>query len=104
MLTIDTIPLYINGKLKVENEKLSPILHSQFSILTLLVLFMQPMAAAATAEFFELKPPRRVLFVLCRHVVTLFALGALQNNVISRHKSQFPVVGGRLSVSDLSDN
>ena len=55
------------------------------------------MAAAATAEFVELKPVRRVLFVLGRHVVALFALCALQNNVISRHKTsvvrcQLPVV------------
>ena len=51
----------------------------------LLILFVQRMAAAATAELFELKPVRRALFVLCRHVVALFALRALQNNVISRH-------------------
>ncbi len=38
---------------------------------------MQPMAAAAAAELVELKPVRRVLFVLGRHVVPLFALGAL---------------------------
>jgi hypothetical protein len=48
---------------------------------------VQRMAAAATAELFELKPVRRALFVLCRHVVALFALRALQNNVISRHKN-----------------
>jgi hypothetical protein len=35
------------------------------------------MTAAAAAKFLELKPVRRVLFVLCRHVVALFALGAL---------------------------
>lgn len=35
------------------------------------------MAAATTAEFFELQPVRRVLFVLGRHVITLFAFGAL---------------------------
>ena len=45
------------------------------------------MAAAATAELFELKPVRRALFVLGRHVVALFALRALQNYVISRHKN-----------------
>jgi hypothetical protein len=35
MLTIDTIPLNINGKLKVENGKINPIfsiLNSPFSI------------------------------------------------------------------------
>jgi hypothetical protein len=48
---------------------------------------MHTVAAAATAKFLKLKPVRRVLFILCRHVVALFALRALQNYVISRHKS-----------------
>ena len=43
------------------------------------------MLAAAAAELIELKPVRRVLFVLRRYVIALFALGALQNDVISRH-------------------
>ena len=43
------------------------------------------MTTAATAEFFKLKPVRSVLFILGRYVVTLFALGALQNNVVPRH-------------------
>ena len=57
---------------------------------------MQLMATAATAKLFKLKPVRRVLFVLCRYVVALFALGALQNNIISWHKSSFgvPPLGG----------
>jgi len=38
---------------------------------------VHPMAAAAAAKLFELEPVWRVLFVLCRHVVALFALGAL---------------------------
>ena len=54
---------------------------------SLFVLSVQTVAAAATAEFIELKPVRRVLFVLCRYVIPLFALGALQYNVISRHNS-----------------
>ncbi len=45
------------------------------------------MATAATAEFLKLKPVRRVLFILRRYVVALLTLGALQNYVISRHKS-----------------
>ena len=87
MLTIDTIPLYINGKLKVEME--NSIRYSPFSILhsQLLVFLMQRVTAAAAAELFELEPVGRVLFVLCRHVVALFALRALQNNVISRHNT-----------------
>jgi hypothetical protein len=47
---------------------------------------MQSMAAAAAAELFELQAARRVLLVLGRHVVALFALSALQNDVISWHK------------------
>jgi len=46
---------------------------------------MQPVAAATAAKFIKLKPVRRVLFIFCRYVVALFALGALQNYVISRH-------------------
>jgi hypothetical protein len=46
---------------------------------------MHRVAAAATAELFEFQPVRRVLFILRRHVIALFALGALQNYVISRH-------------------
>jgi hypothetical protein len=48
---------------------------------------VQAVLAAAATELIKLKPVRRVLFVLRRDVVTLFALGALQNDVISRHKS-----------------
>jgi hypothetical protein len=49
----------------------------------LLVFAVQGVATATTAELFELKPVRRVLFVLGRHVVALFAIRALQNNVVS---------------------
>jgi hypothetical protein len=38
---------------------------------------VQLMLAAAATEFFELKPIRRVLFVLGRHVIALFAFSAL---------------------------
>jgi hypothetical protein len=57
---------------------------------------MQPVAAAAAAELFEFQAVRRVLLVLRRHVIALFALSALQNNIISRHlvipyfRSQIP--------------
>jgi hypothetical protein len=64
---------------------------------------MQPVAAAATAILIELQPVRRVLFVFCRHVIALFALGALQNYVISRHffNSLWFVVGCRWFVAKL---
>ncbi len=48
---------------------------------------MQSVAPATATELFELQSIRRVLFVLRRYVVALFALCALQNNVISWHKS-----------------
>jgi hypothetical protein len=73
MLTIDTIPLWNAGVLPA----------------SLLVFSVQTVTAAATAEFFELQASRRILFVLGRHVVALFALRTLQNNVISRHILSF---------------
>ena len=57
---------------------------------TLLVLSMYPVLATAATELFHLQAARSVLFVLGRHVITLFALGALQNYVISWH--YFPVL------------
>ena len=85
MLTIDTIPLCLCNRKTVtgDGKFLSPVTSHPL----LLILFMHPVAAAATAELFHLKPVRRVLLVLGRRVVTLFALGALQNYVISWHKS-----------------
>ena len=65
---------------------------------SLLVLSVYAVATAAIAELLKLKPSRRVLFVLGRCVVALFALSALQNNVISWHF--FPsVVSSRWSVA-----
>jgi hypothetical protein len=55
---------------------------------------VQAVAATAATEFVELQPVRRVLLVLGRHVVALFALRALQNYVISRHKSSKLLVVG----------
>jgi hypothetical protein len=48
-----------------------------------LILFVQRVAAATTAELLELEPVRRVLFVLCRYVIALFTIRTLQNDVIS---------------------
>ena len=56
---------------------------------SLFVFFVQLVATAATTKFFEFKPVGRVLFIFGRHVITLFALCALQNNIISWHKSSF---------------
>ena len=95
MLTIDTIPLW---RLRIVEFGLQ-IYKSEFRNHKSEILFAFPvhrMAATATAEFFEFQAVRRVLLVLCRHVITLFALGALQNYVISRHITS--VDGGQPSV------
>ncbi len=98
MLTIDTIPLSIwnrgFGILELCQNRKPQILF---------VFSVQRVAAATTAELLELKPTRRVLLVLRRHVIALFALGALQRNVISRHnfypgKSGFKISNSRLRV------
>jgi hypothetical protein len=86
---------------KVESEEKTYASHSSHPNDLLLVFAVKPMTAAAAAELIELEPIRRVLFVLGRHVIALLTLGALQNYVISWHKSS--VVSGQLSVvsSDL---
>jgi hypothetical protein len=61
------------------------MINSAICIPHLFIFSVQTVAAAATAKFIKLKPVRRVLFIFCRNVVPLFALGALQNYVISRH-------------------
>jgi hypothetical protein len=42
-------------------------------------------ATATTAKLFEFQATRRILFVFGRYIIAFFALGALQNYVISRH-------------------
>jgi hypothetical protein len=93
MLTIDTIPLrlfwildfgfrievgkFFSGSIRnpdIQNPKL-----------TLFIFPMQSVATAATAKLFEFQPVRRILFVFGRYIIAFFALGALQNYVISRH-------------------
>ena len=89
MLTIDTIPLNIGTQAAslrlarmVNTCRLAACVPTE-----LFVLSVHPVAAAAATEFFKLKPSGRVLFIFCRHVIALFALGALQNYIISRHKT-----------------
>ncbi len=50
---------------------------------------MQTVASATATELVELQPVRRVLLVLGRHVVALFALRALKNDIVSRSLSHF---------------
>ena len=45
------------------------------------------MTPALSTELFELEAIRSLLFVLSRGVIPVLALGALQRNVVSRHKS-----------------
>src|SRR5688572_1532598 len=92
MLTIDTIPLRNFGfrildfgfeELAVDQSEI----RNPKSQIELFIFLVQRVAPAAATELFELQPVRRVLFVLGRHVIALFALRALQNYVISRHTS-----------------
>ncbi len=62
---------------------------------------MQRMAAAATAELLELKPVRRVLFVLGRYVIPLLTVRTLKNYVISRAFRHFLPLGLVLCPSPL---
>ena len=72
MLTVDTIPLC-----RFRIADFGPV-DPHIPIPTGLFTFsVRRVTTTATAEFFELKPVRRALFVLSRHVVALFALRAL---------------------------
>ena len=92
---------------KNEKWKMKNVLIRKYSLFTirysLFILFMQLMLSAAATELFELKPVRRVLFVLGRHVIALFAFRALQNNVISRHfpNSLFQIPNSKLLESGI---
>jgi hypothetical protein len=55
--------------------------HSSFCFLVSRVL------AATAAELAKFKTLRGRLLILCRHVITTFAIGALKHNVIARHNS-----------------
>ena len=69
MLTIDTIPLF---------ESPPAWRHAGWQpVFRLFAFSVHRMAAASTAELFELKPVRRGLFVLGRDVVAFFALRTL---------------------------
>jgi hypothetical protein len=48
---------------------------------------MRAMHTALVAKLLELKTVGRLLLVLGRYIIAILALGALQRNVISRHKS-----------------
>jgi len=55
---------------------------------------MVSMATATSAVFLKLQPVRRILLVFRRNVITFFAFRALQNDVVSRHKTP-NVLGSR---------
>lgn len=69
----------------MDKDRLLIGLWSKSAIRDLFIFPVRRMATAATTEFLKFKPVRRVLFILGSDVVTLFALGALQNYVVSRH-------------------
>ncbi len=89
MLTIDTIPLFNlrfwMGDFGFAIPSFKSEIRNPNSEIELFILFVRRVAAATSAELFELKPVRRGLFILRRYVIPLFALRALQNYVISRH-------------------
>ena len=93
MLTVDTIPL----RFRIPDSKFQ--IESGIWNVRLFILFVQTMAPAATAKLVELQPVRRVLFVFRRYVIALFALGALQNYVISRH-FDFLISNSRFQIPD----
>ncbi len=92
MLTINTIPLRLFSILDfgflIESRKIF-LIQSQIanlkSKILLLVFFMHRMTAAATAKLLEFQPVRRGFLIFGRYVIALFAFGALQNYIISRH-------------------
>ena len=84
MLTIDTIPL---SQMRCAASASTILRTPAFRVRHLFVFSVQSVATATATELLELKPVRRILFVLCRYVIAFFALGALQNDVISRHKT-----------------
>ena len=88
VLTIDTIPLHAGlrdkGKGDKENEafRLVPI---SPPLLVSLRLFVRRVFAAEAAVFFEFQPRRRCLFIFIGDVVAIFAITALQNDVVSHN-------------------
>ena len=57
------------------------------------------MLSAETAVFTKLQLVRCILFVFCRGVITLLALGASQGNDIPHDESSFPLPGREGEVS-----
>jgi len=57
---------------------------------------VQDVFATTLAELLEFQPLRGLLLILIRHVIALFALGALQNYVVSHY--QFSVFSFQFSV------
>ena len=62
---------------------------------------MWPVHSAIVAKLFEFEPIRRLLFVLGRGVIPVFALGTLKRNVISCH---FSILAAYFEVQRLPSN
>lgn len=96
MLTIDTIPLkkfsILSLSLMTNQTYNLPQTYAANRKSLLFIFSMQRMNATTTTEFFEFKTTRSRFFILCRNVIALFALGALQNYVISRHNSYLNLI------------
>ena len=71
----------------MESEESYLTFHVPFSTFSLFVFPVQLMLAAATAKLLELETIGCRLLVLHIAVIAILTLGALQRNIISRHKS-----------------
>ena len=89
MLTIDTIPLCNESRVASLESCAGKLSRTRLQThdSRLFILSVYAVATAAIAELLKLKPSRRVLLVLGRRIVALFALSTLQNYVISWHIS-----------------
>jgi hypothetical protein len=72
-------------------DKKELVVSYHLSLITyhLLRLFVPCVLATTAAEFTEFETLRSCLLILGRHVITAFAVRALQHNIIARHKSPF---------------
>ncbi len=57
---------------------------------------MQSVTSASATELLKLQPIRRFLLVLRRCVIAFFALGALQNYIVSRHFAFSPAAASTI--------
>jgi hypothetical protein len=79
-----------------------PAIENRQSAIPSLGLFVRSMTPALPAKLFELEAIRCLLLVFRRRVVPVLALGALQRDVVSRHKILDPVGSTNFGLSSRS--